>query len=272
MKKLIALLLCTVFSFSNLFSKEALTLVSRDAGFFSIFMDVTSILNSYDQGYIRGLNINFGKTGVYYDPNYGDNWWEYYFEPIVLGDMSEPVRYTGWGNEYQLELSNPWAHHNVIKKYIQLKPHVQEKLDAFVEENFSGYYVIGVHYRGTDKITENPRVSYEKMISAINDEVVKLLGKNKKWKIFLATDEHQFMLLVKSKYRNKVCCLDAFRAMDEHSPVHTDANRSPYRCGEEALLDCILLSKTNVLLRTESNLSACTRYFNPSLDVKIVSP
>jgi len=52
--------------------------------------------------------------------------------------------------------------------------------------------------------------------------------------------------------------------------VHTGPNRNPYECGEASIIDCILLSQTNVLIRTASNLSECSRYFNPELPVIIV--
>jgi hypothetical protein len=46
-------------------------------------MDVINILEAYDTDLIRGVQVDFKKTGLYYDPSFGENWWEYYLNPFV---------------------------------------------------------------------------------------------------------------------------------------------------------------------------------------------
>ena len=64
-------------------------------------------------------------------------------------------------------------------------------------------------------------------------------------------------------FGDKVCFYSSQRSKDG-KPVHYNSE-DPYRVGEEALIDCLLLSRTNLLVRTSSNLSLCARYFNPSI-------
>ena len=52
-----------------------------------------------------------------------------------------------------------------------------------------------------------------------------------------------------------------------NNPVHyfNPKNVSPYKLGKEAVIDCLLLSKCNHLIRTSSCLSLVSEYFNPQL-------
>ena len=66
--------------------KELLVLPSAvySPGLFSAFATVLGLLDHYDnwQGRYAGIRVDFGTEGLYYDPSAGDNWWEYFFEPI----------------------------------------------------------------------------------------------------------------------------------------------------------------------------------------------
>src|SRR4051812_20950421 len=54
-------------------------------GMFSILSSVLSCLDIYERGKFAGIEVDFGTRGLYYDPAYGNNWWEYYCEPIRIG-------------------------------------------------------------------------------------------------------------------------------------------------------------------------------------------
>lgn len=249
--------------------KETLVLVSREVGFFSVFMDVIHCLHAYDQKQIKGLLIDFGAKGLYYDPALGSNWWNYYFEPIALGDLSPPIRQIEISSEFNLKLHNPYQEHQeVISKYVILKSHIRHYIDDFVRKNFATY-TIGVHYRGTDKYTEVPRVNYAKFIDALRGIIPKKDTGN--FKLFVATDEQAFLDEVIRLFPNRVCYINTPRAKDINVPLHLDPRRDPYQCGESALIDCLLLSRTKLLIRTESNLSECARYFNAALPTIIIS-
>lgn len=269
--KVFQILLCSLsLLLSNAaYALDSLMLVSRDAGFFSVFMDVVNTLEAYDAGIIRGVQIDFKKTGLYYDANIGDNWWEYYFEPICLGDLTPPLKNSSGLGEYYFHKPYPYLLHNqTIQKYVQLIPALEDELNSFIMENFTDHYMIGVHYRGTDKRTECGRVSYERMLNVIENQIAK---SPRNWKIFIATDEDGFLKTLEEKYQGRICYIDAQRSMDESTPLHTDPSVNHYLHGKEALLDCILLSRTNLLIRTCSNLSECCKYFSPYQQVIFVN-
>lgn len=72
---------------------------------------------------------------------------------------------------------------------------------------------------------------------------------------------------MKSIFPLQVCNLEnIYRSSNSLLPIHK-SNVNPYESGKAAILDMILLSKTNLLLRTSSNLSLWSTYMSPDLPV-----
>ena len=61
-----------------------------------------------------------------------------------------------------------------------------------------------------------------------------------------------------------------FRSRDGR-PIDEFNEDGNARKGEDAVLDCLLLSRCRFLVRTESNLSACATYFNPALPERLLN-
>jgi hypothetical protein len=244
-----------------------------DQGMFSALFTVVDYLNNYEKGQFSGLKVDLGTDGLYYEPKYGLNWWGYYFEPLEVGiKEGHPIEHTSKETAHHLAYS---ADVNLprqriaelTKKYIHPKLEILKTVDEFVANNFKKKFVIGIHYRGTDKYREAPLIPYEKVA-----EIVKNYGTDnhiEDYLIFVATDEQNFLNHMQKAFPGKVICLQCFRSSDG-SPIHL-VKPSPYSQGKEALIDCLLLSKCNVLLRTSSNLGAWSAFFNPELPVIILS-
>jgi hypothetical protein len=235
---------------------------------FSVFMTVLGLIQFYDQSHCAGIKINFDQHGLYFDPNRGDNWWAYYFQPIESAKLvcswtqvSKKLKrkFTKAGLQ---KISRDEAH-RLIQQYIRVRPEIQEKVDRFVESQFGKANVIGVHYRGTDKRSEAPRVPYHRVLQQI-EQVARSFPQDD-YLLFVATDERSLLSAVQERYPGKVICTDAMRS-DNFHPVHKTYKNS-YNTGEEALIDCLLLSKCGLLIRTASNLSTCAGYFNPRLPI-----
>lgn len=245
---------------------------SYNPGMFSVFTSVIGALHKYDMGEYAGLKISL-NNGFYFDPQIGPNWWEYFFEPVQLGSrksfkyekiddrmMSQFARLT----VYKLSRERG---HQLITKYIRIKPVIQKKVDKFVKNGFSGHYVIGVHYRGTDKIGQGGGIPYITVFAAIQKAIdeVPLLFQNK-YKIFVATDEQDFIDAIQKQFSCQMMFIDSIRSTN-HKPVHIDYYTSNYQKGEDALLDCLLLANCNILLRMDSNLCFCAGLFNPDIPI-----
>lgn len=243
----------------------------ENSGMFSIFHDVLALLKYYDKGQYSGIEVDFQDHGLFYSEEHGNNWWTYYCEPIVYGkkDPKNVVNKAGdppFVRRYEVEAHTTRLEaYQLIDKYIKFKPHITNKIDAFVDENFSGYYVFGIHYRGTDKFKEAPRISYGELLEEISKDIEG--HKDKKIKIFVATDEGEFIDYMKQIYGDKVCYYEGAARSADGTPIHYNENNDPYFLGEEAIIDSLLLSKTDYLFRTSSNLSLWSTFFSPDIPV-----
>lgn len=247
----------------------------QDPGFFSIFLSVLGALDFYEklEGDDKGLIVDFGTEGLYYDVNYGPNWWEYYFEPIKLGTDSYPRKLFLKSDHCDFSVKAGYRlprerGYELIQKYIKVRPNIQEKIDLFVQKNFEGYNVVGIHYRGTDKVTEAPAVKYQVLIDLINVEI----AKDNNVKIFVATDEERFLETMRKNFHTRIVATDAIRSLSGR-PVHykTYNDARNYQKGEDAVIDCILLSKCSKLIKTSSNLSTASARFNPFIEVVLLN-
>ncbi len=238
------------------------------AGLFSLFNTVLGALDFMETSdSCCGLRVDFEDKGLYYDKKYGENWWEYYFEPIDVGEKTVVDKkffdykklIFSWHAEFGISRERG---NELIRKYIFLKPHIQKKIDAFYATNFQECYVIGVHYRGTDKCGEADIVPYRD----VYEHLQSIIKKQPNYKIFIATDDFYFLDYMHSCFSGDIIAIDAIRS-DEGAAIHyTEKNRN-YKKGEDAVIDCILLSKCDLLLKTASNLSDCSMKFNLHIPV-----
>lgn len=246
--------------------------ITNNCGMFAVFASVLGSLHLYETGHYAGLKIYF-DNGVYLDPKRGPNWWEYYFEPINLGDTTampyafswqEVVTLTGAGFKLPRRSASL-----LIQKYIHVKPHIQREVNTFVNKYFKNHFVIGVHHRGTDKAVEAPLVSYEKTCKALKRIIAGLTPvQANALKIYVATDDHHFLAYLLTLYPNNVIYNNFARSIDG-TPLHYgDFYANNYQRGKEALIDCLLLSRCQTLLRPySSSLSMMSANFNPIMPV-----
>lgn len=231
-------------------------------GFFASFKVVLGSIHLYEKGVVKGVKVDFVENGPYYQNQQGKNWWSYYFKPIDLGNTEKPYLKTagvinGFFNIWKyLDKCNIHDVNNTLRKYVDIKDHILNKIDFFYESQFEDKFVIGVHYRGTDKIKEAPRIPYELVFNEINKTIANL--EQDDFKIFIATDEENFLNEALKIYPNIIT--RNVKRSKTNQPIHFGGG---YLAGEEALIDCVLLSKCDILIRTESHLSDCCKYFSP---------
>lgn len=253
--------------------KEFIIMTCRTVGMFSTLTSVSGALLEFEKSKYAGVKVQFGTDGAYgtyHDPSRGPNWWEYYFEPVYVGreENTKPLlTYNGPpGSDFamltELRTSRKRVH-EIVEKYIHPKPHIQKIVDDFVAAKFTSDVIIGVHYRGTDKFTEARRAAYEEMTGHINQVISEYNSNN--FHIFVATDEQAFLEYVQNLYPGRILSYNSIRSTSG-SPVHLSSPEN-YKKGEDAIVDCLLLSKCNHLIKTSSNLSLFSSYFNPYMPV-----
>lgn len=242
-------------------------------GMFSCVTTIIGALDHYEKGECAGLEVDYQDKGLYYESSHGPNWWTYYFKPLKVGQPvngKKEILSAGWHNhfamvtDFELPLSRTSY---LVDKYIHVKPKIEKKIYEFVNKHFTNYFVIGLHYRGTDKGAEAPRVSYEDVKKSIS-KAIKKFQVEKRYVLFVATDEQHLLDYLREQFSN-VVYIDAKRSKNG-VPVHLMGDN--YKKGRDAVLDCLLLSKCHYLIRTSSNLSLVSTYFNPELPVLLLNP
>jgi hypothetical protein len=246
---------------------SSLILHDREAGFFSLFFQVVGALD-FCRTLKLTLHLEFNE-GPYAEDGYGNNWWLYYFQqdtfpfnrkqynrnPIFVKSLPQQIYFSNLGHAMPAEKAYR------ICRSIGILPRIEEKAAQFVKDHFTDKCVIGVHYRGTDKVIgakkEALRVPYDYVANTVTNTSLSDQG------IFVATDEAQFLAMMKKAFGKRVVSYDAIRSNSGVAPHLNHCYKCGFRLGEDALMDCLILSKTNLLLRTESNLSHACRCFNP---------
>lgn len=158
-------------------------------------------------------------------------------------------------------------YNNILKKHLKIKPHILEKANAFEEQYFKGHKVLGVHVRSGD-LHDRPYLpfTYYKHKTDI------YLEKENYTKIFVTSDQQHSIDNFKKEYGDMVIEYPTFRYPPEGSNyyiIHPEIDIRPnagYLRGEDILIESLLLSKTDFLFKTTSNVSTFTLIYNPDLD------
>lgn len=236
------------------------------AGLFCLFGDVLALLHSYEMGLFRGVEVDFAEEGLYYDPNLGSNWWNYYCEPIAIGEKNSV--YAGDGSYQKMSeiffYKNRQEAFTFIKKYIHFRPYILEKVDQFTRIHLDDSYLIGIHYRGTDAPESCP--PYEVVLKIVERVLSTISTTN--YKIFIATDEEPFIRFMESVYGDRIVYQqDIYRSTQGGIPLHKNPHHNHSKQGEEAIIDCLLLSKCELQMLSYSNLSLWAALLNPKARV-----
>ena len=225
---------------------------------------ILSLLYLYEIGVYCGLEVDFEKEGHYYDPRYGDNWWNYYFEPLSIGDPKGAEFIEKPTNLLIAEYFLTREENNfLLKKHIHFKKHLLDRVDSFISNHFQDNYIIGVFHRGTDKYQEAPLTPYEVIFQQIERQVRNIEPIHPNYKIFATSDEEPFIQSIQKRFPNRVVYLPDKVRSSNGKPIHLNAP-NPYQSGEDALVDAILFSKTHYMMRSSCTLALISTFLSPT--------
>ena len=155
-------------------------------------------------------------------------------------------------------------------KYCGVQPALIAEVDRYCAQQWGSEPVLGVHYRGTDKSIEAPPVSSETMI----DHVGKALAL---WPelgtVYVATDEERFPHALRRAFPgHRVIFADGALRSANGRAVHHLSESDGLRRAREAVFDCLVLSRTSLLLKTASMLSGWSAVLSPDLPTILINP
>jgi len=161
--------------------------------------------------------------------------------------------------ELQNELGGIETAARLFHRYLAIKPFVRAAADRFVKDGFPKGGFISVHFRGTDKVgTEAGQVDFDHMHRAIQKY-------DTCPSIFVATDCIDFAESCRDRYGDRAI----FYCYPKEGS-HQEQQEDNYRKSLDALVDCLILAKGKVLIKTPSALSAWSKLLSPDLPLVLV--
>jgi len=145
----------------------------------------------------------------------------------------------------------------VLKKFSLPEP-LLEFANDFAARNFKDRFVIGLHYRGTDKGTEAPTVSPQEAFKTLRSAVELLSGHLSSGPvIFLATDSIDFHTLALREFADlEIVTQTGITRSSGSVGVHALKDKDGRAAAREAMLDCYFLGRAHLLIKSCSALSA----------------
>lgn len=217
------------------------------------------------------------------------NSWDYYFnqkkklseinfkkDKIILSDGNFNIKFFSdhyYGNESYF--------YEIFKKHISIKNYVKNYVKNFKEKHFKNEKIIGIHWRGTDiinaKYKKKNSIFYKHrkkiLIDNFSKKIDPIIKKNKKIKIFLSTDEIEYVNKFKKLYGNKVIYTNCYRSSTS-KPIHLNNYKKrphhKYKLGFEVLIDSLILSESDILICRKSNVTNAAILFNYKKKRKII--
>ncbi|NBV06145.1 MAG: hypothetical protein EBS06_02780 [Proteobacteria bacterium] len=236
------------------------------AGFFSNFTQVISHMQAAKRlGMIPVIDFKNFKT-LYNEKtpiNGKENSWEYYFKQVSPYDLEEVYRSKrvffcngepAPQSVFEVEKIEEKSYKDFVKNNIHLQENVEKELEKY--SHFFDKRILGVHFRGKELNVAQLHgygPTPEQMLR-YTDEI---LEKYKIERIFISTEEKDYFDLFIKRYGDKVFYSDALRTskVNSYNLINYRTNHR-YLLGMEALVDSILLSKCNGLLRGNSCMSS----------------
>lgn len=272
--RVVIALLCIAFSSTHTVGKKYV-IGCWQAGFFSSFCQIVNHLVACEK-HKRTPVVYWDQNSFFYQRNgYNGSYnaWEYYFEPV------SPLSYTPGDKIHadyfaRSKFFIPWAPiqacyspklrvfvHQIIQRYIRIKPVILAKINAFKQEKMQGITTIGIHLRGTDKRKEVQQTNPLGILNHAN-YIANCVGQN--CQFFIATDEEKLLELARQTLNRPVICYNSIRSTTGQA-VHINGNDNKALLGEQVLIEAKLLSECEYLLHTLSNVSMAACYFNPQV-------
>jgi hypothetical protein len=221
----------------------------------------------------------------YSSPELGKDYFAYFFENVQISEednlkiKKKKIRISkithisqlGLPENYDLKLTVSNAA-GLIAKYIRIKQDVIDEVNSFCTAYF-GNNVLGLHYRGTDKEGEAPRVDWEKVTRNVQ---YYLRNSHKTDCVFISSDEIDFIHYIEKQINKQFSKVSIIYRDDKYRShtgrrLHGRFQGDNYHKGRDALVNSLLLSRCDVLMKTASYLSGLSKIFNPELPVILLN-
>jgi hypothetical protein len=263
-------------SFGNRNKKKIFYVIKRTPGA-GLFSNVTYVLNHLKIiekfNFIPVVDMQNFPT-IYNEKkslNKSLNAWSYYFKNIsnyTLDEVYKSKNVIFTSNFFtkamltSYDMSSKKDFSNIIRKYIHVKSDIRSEVDHLKKKYFKNKdKVLGIHFRGTTYKTARGHAFPipKKLMKKNIDFLIKKFNYNK---IFVATEEKDYLDYLKKYYKSKLIFLDTFRTINVDAFNSYPRQNHRYRLGKEILIETMLLSNCSGLTYVKSNVSSAAIAFS----------
>jgi hypothetical protein len=131
-------------------------------------------------------------------------------------------------------LSNSLVARMVYQKYFTLTDELQKTIQSYRDQFTQGEENVGVHCRGSDKISEHALATPAAYTKALKQKLPRVSH------LFLATDSEQAVRFFQNKFRGEIVMINCQRSSNSLGVHFSAKNRE--QAGKEFLVDAYLLS------------------------------
>lgn len=247
-------------------------------GFFSNFFGVINHIMWCEKNNKTPV-VWWGKRNIYYDSAFGENVWDYYFNPVspsrykkgdkirvaYLAPDKTGIRCYTYSTFPYITKEYRDSIHTIIKKYISLKPHILEKITKFYTEYLINKKTIAIHVRGLRDGIQPLDIN----------RVIQVANACEGDQVLVATDEEKNIKILQKSLNKKVIYYNAHRSADSNFLYLQPSSKldvSKAQLGEEVIIEAYLLSLCNVFIHSASNVALAVLFFNPNLENIYLNP
>ncbi len=197
------------------------------------------------------------------------NSWEYYFKQTSEYKLSDVYKSKNvifsradfhYKMEYQIHLVPEF------RKFINNEIKLIETYNLFMKEfflknNLSGKKILGIHFRGTSYKTSRGHI-LPATIDQMKKHVDILIKKDKFDKIYLCTEEKNYLDFFKKNYGKKLLYADTFRSNKNDAFLVYPRKNHRFLLGDESVKEALILSRCQSLIFVRSNIINAANYFS----------
>jgi hypothetical protein len=249
---------------------------SHHAGMGAIFCSTIQTIESLLLAQPKTIpKIKWTNLPFYSDKNdVNENIWDNYFEIIGFPEITSDSVYVPFPKKFSSCSSNPRISLNhVFQTHVKVKPIISNKVDEIFDK-VRNYYTIGVHLRNTDRAIEPHFASpgVDKMWKHLQNTLQEVHKKYFNIALFIASDNITDADYIKSKLKTtfpSIVVLEDPNAIRSPNQISVHGTHDSGLVGisngkkaESILVDIFSLARCNIVLRTCSNVTACSAFIN----------
>ena len=201
--------------------------------------------------------------------NKSKNSWEYYFEQVSNYNLKEIYKSKNviltsniFENHVPTDMSLNNTFKQTINKYIKIKTNIKNEITFYKKKHFtSGKKILGVHFRGTTYKTARGH-AFPLPKNMMKKNIDLLIKKFNYEKIFVVTEEQEYLEFLKKQYGKKIICLNVFRSNNRDAFKHYPRLNHRYKLGKEIMIEALLLSFCDGITYVKSNVSSAAIAFS----------